>query len=86
MISTADNGMTGGGRFSRLGLGALASELCPPTVLLHGVLLVATVAGGLVAMAVERGLPFLWHLSAVPLVGGLLVGVTIPNTKEKTHR
>lgn len=45
----------------------------------------AGATAGLVALAVGSGLDFLWHIPAVPLVGALLVGITIPNAKEKTH-
>ena len=40
---------------------------------------------GLVALAVGSALDFLWHVPVVPLVGGLLVGITVPKGKEKVQ-
>ncbi|MDQ3897494.1 MAG: O-antigen ligase family protein [Actinomycetota bacterium] len=42
----------------------------------------AGATAGLVALAVGSGLDFLWHVPAVPLVAGLLFGITVPKTKE----
>ncbi|MDQ3642935.1 MAG: O-antigen ligase family protein, partial [Actinomycetota bacterium] len=46
----------------------------------------AGATAGLVALAVGSGLDFLWHVPAVPLVGALLVGITVPKAKENTQQ
>ncbi len=45
----------------------------------------AGATAGLVALAAGSALDFLWHVPAVPLVGGLLVGITVPKAKEKSQ-
>ncbi len=45
----------------------------------------AGATAGLVALGIGSGLDFLWHVPAVPLVGALLVGITVPKTKESTQ-
>ena len=45
----------------------------------------AGATAGLLALAVGSGLDFLWHVPAVPLVGALLFGITVPNAKEKNQ-
>lgn len=45
----------------------------------------AGATAGLTALAVGSGLDFLWHVPAVPLVGALLVGITVPKAKENTQ-
>jgi hypothetical protein len=45
----------------------------------------AGATAGLLALAVGSGVDFLWHVPAVPLVGALLFGITVPNAKEKNQ-
>ncbi len=45
----------------------------------------AGAVAGLVALPVHSAFDFLWHIPVIPLVGGLLVGVTLHQRAEPTH-
>jgi hypothetical protein len=45
----------------------------------------AGATAGLVALGTGSGVDFLWHVPAVPLVGALLVGITVPKIEESTQ-
>ena len=45
----------------------------------------AGAAAGLAALALHSAFDFLWHIPVIPLVGALLVGVTLPQPSETTR-
>ena len=45
----------------------------------------AGAVAGLVALGIHSAFDFLWHVPVIPLVGALLVGVTLHQRSEPTH-
>jgi len=47
--------------------------------------LAAGAVAGLVALAVHSGFDFLWHIPVLPLLGGLLIGLTAARRSEEAQ-